>query len=504
MFLALISALLLILSFPKFSVWPLAWVALVPILFCMRRMNRSRHAFFYAFIFGFLFFFVTCEWLRHVSYFGWLVVATVCAFYFGVFGMAAHWFLKRNLFSLSLLVIPSAWAVLEWVRAEIPVWAFGWNLLAHTQSHDLSIAALASFVGAYGLSWLMVFANLSLFFLIDSLITRRKSEIPAILFASCVLAFILGLLFNSGSHPRPSHSADSIRVAVVQGNIPQSIKWDPNNKLPSLETHEQLSRMIASAEKPDLVIWPEAAFAGYLNVDPLRERVLDLERELDVPILLGSPFLDLSRTERETAYNSAYLVDERLSFGVRYDKVRLVPFGEYVPLRFLFGPLGLERLAYSLGVSDFVAGSEIKVFSLGEASQFSALICFEDTFPFLARTAVEKGAQFLAVITNDAWFGKSAAAYQHLDASIFRAIENGVPIVRAANTGVSAFIDHRGRVIDRVKDKQGNDTFIAGALIRSVTLEHEKTFYQKGGYRFPIYCLMVMVAGFMLTFKKKR
>ena len=130
------------------------------------------------------------------------------------------------------------------------------------------------------------------------------------------------------------------------------------------------------------------------------------------------------------------------------------------------------------------------------------MICFEDTFPFLALRSVEKGAKLLIVITNDAWFGKSAAPYQHLDASIFRAIENGVPVVRSANTGVSAFVDSRGQVLDRVKDQHGNDTFIAGALARSISLGEEKTFYRVKGHQFPLYCLIFLGASFMLSLRR--
>ena len=502
MFFAVVSALFLILSFPKFSLWPLAWVAFVPIFYQARRFKSFGWAFFYFWVFGFLFFFASWEWLRHVTYFGWIFLAALYAFYFGFFGILTYWFWKHGPTLLSLFILPSAWTVLEWIRAEIPVWGFGWNLLAYTQSARLEIASFASLFGAYGVSALIIFGNLVIFFIVQSITMRKKAEIFTALFSAVAFALILGFHFNYQASNKPFQGTQSsIRVAVIQGNISQEEKWDSKSKSSILEIYEKLSRFVGYDQKLDLIVWPEAAFPGYLNVDREHERVLYLERELKVPILLGSPHLEFSAGNQEIAYNSAYLIDDRLSFDNRYDKVRLVSFGEYVPWRPFFGFLGIERFAYSLGVSDFVAGKDMKVFSLQSKTQchFSVLICFEDTFPHLARQAVEKGAEFLIVITNDAWFSKSAAPYQHLQASVFRAIENGVPLIRSANTGVSAFIDSRGEVLDRVKDKRGHDTFIAGGLVGSVSVGNAKTFYREKGYHFPLYCLIFVLAGLIFT-----
>ncbi len=502
MFFAIASAFLLTLSFPKFSLWPLAWVAFVPIFYGVRRSNHFGWAFFYFWVFGFLFFFATWEWLRHVSYFGWIFLAALYAFCFGFFGILVHSLWRRGLFLLSLFALPSAWAVLEWIRTEIPVWGFGWNLLAYSQSGKIEIASFANLVGAYGVSSLILLGNLTGFFIIHLILTRKKSEILTTLFSITLFALVLGFHFKyQVTHKLPQDSHSSIRAAVIQGNIPQNVKWNPQNRSAILDTYEKLSRFVGYDKKLDLIIWPEAAFPGYLNLDRQQERVFNLERELGVPILLGSPHMEPPTGNQEIAYNSAYLIDYKMSLQDRYDKVRLVSFGEYIPWRWLFGPLGLERFAYSLGVSDFVAGKEVKVFSLKSKTEhrFSVLICFEDTFPYLARQAVDKGAQFLIVITNDAWFSKSAAAYQHLQASIFRAIENDVPVIRSANTGVSAFVDNQGVVLDRIKDKRGYDTFIAGGLARSVSLGGPETFYRQKGYQFPLYCLIFVLASLILT-----
>ena len=197
-------------------------------------------------------------------------------------------------------------------------------------------------------------------------------------------------------------------------------------------------------------------------------------------------------------YNSAYLVNHK-GREARYDKVRLAPFGEFIPWEPVFVFLGLKPLADELKVGDFHAGEDVKIFSLNDDRKFSTLICIEDMFPSLARRAVRRGAEFLVVITNDAWFSKSAAPYQHLQGSIFRAIENGVPVVRAANTGVSAFVSAGGEVVDRIQDSQGHDLFVMGGLVRSIEVGGKKTLYQRGGHWFGFFCLILMTAGGIVT-----
>ncbi len=498
-----LSALLLILSFPKFSFWPLAWFSLVPIFYGARRNTKWTTTFFHFYLFGFLFFLASVEWLRHVAYFGWMFVTTAYALYFGVFGLAVHWFWKRKHFFLSLFVLPSCWCVLEWIRAEVYVWGFGWNLLAYSQAFNPTIAGIGSLIGGYGLSWLIVFANLAIFFILDFELNHKKSEGVNALVGILSLALIFGIYFTYefrqvASTPIPA-ARQELKVAVIQGNIPQEQKWDINFKFPIIETHEQLTSLIAKKREVDLILWPEAAYPGFFNVDSDRARVSDLARELETPILLGGLHYIRDDSDQSHYFNSAYLVRPEDAEPERYDKVRLVSFGEYVPWRKFFGLFGLERLAYSLGVSDFEAGTEIKIFDLDAQKKFSVLICFEDTFPYLARYAVKDGAQFLVVLTNDAWFSKSAAPYQHLQASVFRAIENGVPLIRAANTGVSAIITREGIILDRIKDPAGHDTFIAGGILGSVPLASERTFYQQEGYRFPSFCLLFIGVGFILA-----
>ncbi len=369
MVLTFLSALLLILSFPKFSFWPLAWFSLVPIFYGARRQTKWTTTFFYFYLFGFLFFLASVEWLRHVAYFGWIFVATAYALYFGLFGLAVHWLWRRNHFFLSLFVLPSLWCVLEWIRAEIPVWGFGWNLLAYSQAFNPTIAGIGSLIGGYGLSWLIVFANLAIFFILDFELNHKTSKGVNALVGVISLALIFGIYFTYefkqvASAPIPA-ARQELKAAVIQGNIPQEQKWDPTYKFPIIQTHEQLTTLIAGKgkDKADLILWPEAAYPGFFNVDPDRKRISDLARQLETSILLGGLHYIRDDSDHGHYFNSAYLVTPEDAEPERYDKVRLVSFGEYVPWRKFFGLFGLERLAYSLGVSDFEAGKEIKIYN---------------------------------------------------------------------------------------------------------------------------------------------
>ena len=211
---AFLSAALLILAFPKCSFWPLAWLAFIPLFSEVQTSKHFRTSAFYFYACGFLFFFTSTEWLRHVSVFGWFFVAFVYPVYFLIFGIAVHWFLKRAPVLLSLFAIPSAWAVLEWIRTEIPSWSFGWNLLAYSQAPSFTVIHFARSFGAYGVSWFVLFGNLSLFFLIERARKRKVKKAAAILVS---FAAVVALLEIFSAHtvqacPRASRSLEHCNI----------------------------------------------------------------------------------------------------------------------------------------------------------------------------------------------------------------------------------------------------------------------------------------------------
>ena len=274
------------------------------------------------------------------------------------------------------------------------------------------------------------------------------------------------------------HGSNSIKISVIQGNIPQELKWDPAAQDMIIEKYTALTKM-ASLDIPGLIVWPETSFPGFFEIDEeITNKVLNLAKDIKIPILIGAnterpssfPLPEGERVRVRGYFNSAAFISSQGKFIDKYDKIHLVPFGEYVPFSNKFP--ALHKLV--LGeIGEFTPGKDFKTFNLkprttnderrmtNDETRFGVLICFEDIFPELSRKFVKSGAKFLIVITNDAWYGKSGAAYQHTANSVFRAIENRTPIVRCANTGYSCFIDSRGRIYDSVEEK-GSHLFVTG------------------------------------------
>lgn len=524
------SGILLTLSFPKFSLGFLAWFALIPLLLAVFSCGSRRDAALCGLIAGAVFFGLSLSWLNYVTVFGWLFVTLLETAFLVLFSLTVYEARSFRFPMMTAVWVALAWTANEIFRSEIPVFGFGWNLLAYSQSDYAWIRQSADTVGAYGLGCVMAFVNGCLFQLIQK---NSKSEIrnskqiqnskfefskpvfgfsviripdlfrilrlefrifPLVL--SVLLTFILLLSYGYFHSRRTSPSRGVLRISLIQGNIPQDIKWEPAARGKILEVYAKLTEL-ASYDSPHLIFWPEAAFPGYFNQDAEAVKVQELVRTLAAPLVVGSPHLEPDNT----AYNSAYLLGPDGNVKSRYDKILLVPFGEFVPLQPVFG--WLEPLAYTLGVSDFSAGSEPTVFELENGDlRFSVLICFENIFPNLVRSFTYRGAEFLAVMTNDAWFGNSAAPYQHVQASVFRAVENGVPLVHVANTGVSAFISRKGEVLGRVQSPEGKDIFVAGRKTYPLAMESESTLYRRGGWIFPYGALAAFVI--MLAVKEIR
>jgi apolipoprotein N-acyltransferase len=272
-------------------------------------------------------------------------------------------------------------------------------------------------------------------------------------------------------------------VAVVQGNIDQERKWDPAFRRETIDRYQDLTRELAE-QSLDLIVWPEAAMPFFFERDAAQRReLIEFVTRGRTPLLFGSPAVDSPVGERPRLYNSAYLITADGAVAGRYDKLHLVPFGEYVPLaRLLFF---VDKMVD--GIGEFVPGTEAIVFTL-DRFRLGVMICFEVVFPDLTRRAVYNGATLMAAVTNDAWFGDSAAPYQHLDMVVFRAVENRVPFARAANTGVSAFIDAAGRLVATT------DLFVPATRVAPLAPRTETTWYTRYGDVFAWFCAVFVLA----------
>lgn len=446
-------------------------------LFYMLKAKRQLKSFGWSYLAGFIFFISIIYWLIHVTMLGWIVLSFYLALYFGIFGFIFSFAKKLKSFYF-ILFIPSAWVCIEFLRA-IFLTGFPWALLGYSQYKNLFIIQIVDISGVYGVSFLLLLANAAIYKFLED----KKSCIRYLVIVLAIIALVLGYGYFRINQKL---SKDSLRISVIQGNIAQDEKWQYELMPFILGKHLTLTNL-ASEDKPDIIIWPETSLPGALEEDKfLFDNVTFLAKNVKTELLLGT----ISYREG-LYYNSAALISKEGKIINRYDKLHLVPFGEYLPFPRIFSFVSDIAPA---PIGDFAFGKDYTVFSLDENSQksFSVLICFEDVFAYLARDFVNRGARFLVNITNDAWFKKTTEPYQHLQASVFRAVENRVWVVRAANTGVSCFINPKGRVVSSVKDKYTKEEiFVSGFQTQNISLEDRRTLYSEFGDLFVLVCFIV-------------
>jgi len=466
LFLSALSGIFYGLSQPGIGLWPLGWFALLPLLYAVSNQS-PKEAFSIGSFGGTVAFLTTCFWIvvavnRYggINYVGAAAILLLLCLYLGLY---------FGVFSLGITVLPknaafafggaSLWTLLEYLRGHL-LTGFPWALLSHSQWRIPILLQISDLGGAYLLSFLMAFFNLALFLFLKG---KKKALFYALIGIGLGLGY--GLFRLTDKDPSPRYKA-----AIIQPNIEQLIKWDKAFQREILKIHKLLT-LQALTEKPDLVIWPETAFPQYFPQGELVEELLQFLQNLKPPLLFGT-----LRIEGERTYNSALLFSEgKLYF---YDKVHLVPFGEYLPLRKtiegLFGSMIKEAVP-----GDISPGEKIKLLDLpwGKAG---ILICFEIIFPKLSKEAVKEGAELLITITNDAWFGKTSAPYQHLAQAVFRSVEQRRWVLRSANTGISAIIDPKGRIIKETP------LFKRTTLIGPFDLSKKKTIYEKSKEIWPL------------------
>jgi apolipoprotein N-acyltransferase len=426
-----------------------------------------------------------------------LVVVAYLALYFGFFGLIICNEIRSTRYE-QLFLIPTVWVALEWARSYVFT-GFGWALLGYSQSDNLPIIQIADICGTYGVSFLIVIFNAAVFFVIKNFRNKKDYIIPV-----AATAILIAATLGYGSFRLNNvFTGERLKVSVVQGNIPQVEKWDERFVEKIMQRYSSLT-MLSAAQNPDLIIWPETSVPGFIeNENILLDWVSGLVKGADAPLLVGAPRYD-KVDGRELYYNSAFLFPKNGSSAAHYDKMHLVPFGEYVPLAKLF--FFVNRFA-PRPIGDFVGGKEFTVlrFPIVRAAReedsswrlmkrvgFGCLICFEDIFPDLARGLAKNNAGFIVNMTNDAWFGRSSAAYQHAQASVFRAVENRINVIRAANTGLSCFIDQKGRVVSKVS-KEGKDLFVDGFQAQEIVLSRARTIYTSYGDILAYLCIFATI-----------
>ncbi len=502
--LSLVSGLLVCLSFPKAEFHFFIWIALVPLLYAIRGKDLPG-----AFRVGFL-----TGLVYHIGLMYWIVFVTVryghLPFYAGVsvmlllvmylslypalFCAGVAYFARRKV--AVALIAPLLWTSLEYLKSHL-LSGFPWGNLAHSQHGCLPLIQIADITGTFGITFLIVLVNCVIYDLLNGLFPLPGRRRNLRLFETISTMILLLLVCGYGMDRMTTLNSDErclepVNVIIVQGNIDQSIKWTPQYQQETIDIYRRLS-LEGAAGDAELMVWPETAVPFcFQNYDDKARDLIDIARETGAWFLFGSPAYHRGGEGDVSFYNSAYLLAPAGSVAGRYDKGHLVPFGEYVPFEKLL--FFLDKLVE--GAGDFTPGDEIIPLQMGDKS-IGPLICYEGIFPEISRTHRLRGAGLLVNVTNDAWYGDSSAPYQHLTIAVFRAVENRMWLVRAANTGISAMVSATGAIVSRT------ELFERTTLSGQVRFTHDRTIYSRYGNIFACFCAGFLLIAFLVSLRRK-
>ena len=531
--LALLTGLLYTLSLPNFDLPALGWMALIPLHLAVHGQT-PRRTFWIGWLAGTAAFAGSMFWvITAMNLYGkvpllvsvalMLLLSAYLGLYMALYVLALQYLKKEppspqpspsslvtRYCSQAALGAPFIWVALEWVRTYL-FSGLPWSLLGYSQYTWLPVIQIADITAVYGVSFVLVLANAALaeasLWMWER--ARRKGEgtaaFPWAPVATAIGVVALTLIYGYSqlskyrdSNAQTTSQGRTLRVGVVQANIDQSVKWDERYRRATQEVYARLTAQ-ASADA-DLVIWPEAATPFIFEREPeYREEIASLIRSRGTPLVLGSPAVGFYPNRKPYLMNSAYLLSHDGNILGRYSKRHLVPFGEYIPLHgsVLFF---LDKLVE--GIGDFEAGKEATILSVPDKlppsstnpqsptpkPRFGIVICYEVIFPNEVRDFAARGADFMVTITNDAWFGRSSAPYQHFGMVVLRAVENRVSFARAANTGISGFIDPTGRILE------ATPIFSEATLTRTIPVSRTPTFYTNYGDVFAYACVIIAAA----------
>jgi apolipoprotein N-acyltransferase len=458
------------------------------------------------------------SWFAHAAILHWFYVVTVeyghAPVVVGVlapFGIAIYIAVSTAAFAAGMAAfarvrLDSPWTAallftaLDHARSFV-FGGFPWATLGYGQHANDALLALAPGTGVYGLSFVSVLGAAAIAQFVRTGLRNRPPLAAQTALAAVALVLVAGALSRGAVD---ESDLPQVRIAVLQGNVDQGQKWDSAAAEQILANYEGLARD-AAAQGADWIVWPESSVPGMIDVDPeLRRRLADLARETGAVQILGAVGLaQPAGARRPEFFDSAVILDATGAFGPRYDKSHLVPFGEYIPFRPVLG-FFLEAIARGIAPDNVTQGSGPRAFDVSGPSgalSVGAPICYELIFPDLVRRMVDDGAEVLLALTNDAWYGRTGAPYQFLVMTAMRSAELRVWTARAANTGVSAIIDSRGRVRKRTR------IFERGLLVADVPLRPAPlggSFYARHGDVFAFGCWAGVVGLALLGLVRSR
>jgi apolipoprotein N-acyltransferase len=502
--LAIMSAALLVFSFPDFNLWPLAWVGLVPFFLAVAQRPRSGSSFLLGWIMGALFFYGSCYWLTHamIRYGGiptWLAYLLLIPgpFIAGLFPalwstalarLVARWGVR------ALFVAPLLWVTLEWAR--LGVIGQLWNAIGYSQAYMTPLIQTARWGGVYAVGFLIVTVNAAIAYMLLLRTTRAVKAGSMALLSVALIILVAFLTATSNTQSAATGAGAAALVVAVQPNVPM----DPQESLAEtealVERHYVLSESGLSEKQefsnlPRVVIWPESPMNfQYAGDTVFRQIVARFAAKNRTSVLFNAQ----EPAPAGGTYNSAVIVNEEGRLVAQYDKIRLLPFGEYVPLpRWMPGVSSIPTM-----VGDFTPGAEYTLMPMGEA-RAGVFICFESAFPSIARHFADDGADVLVNISNDGYLGQTPVMRQHLANTVFRAVENNRPVLRVTNTGITAFITARGEVRDATEGFQpAVRTWVVGRSSEG------KTFYTRFGDLFVGLCAIVSLALLLYSYARRK
>ncbi len=469
---------MLTLSFPGVSWFWLAWLALVPLLISLEGLSY-RESFVAGWLMGIVHFTSLLYWVYYVlNHYGKLPVPLgvmtllLLTSYLSLFPASScvlYKLLNKKWFFPPSLALPVAWVAGEYARGHL-LTGFPWGLMGYTQIPWHPLVQSMDIFGVLGTSFLIAFSNGALYSLLKH--GFRRNVVPeivllAVLFSANYFYGLERLHYIDGV----SAASKSIKVGIIQGNIPQDRKWDRKFQNATILKYSRLTKKAIETGNPRLVVWPETAVPFYFGVNiDMSLKVLKIAKRYDIYLIFGSPGLEYKNSEPHY-YNWALLASPRGRITGVYAKEHLVPFGEYVPLKKLL--FFVNRLAE--GVGDFTAGKKKQRLFEVDGKKIGTLICYEVIFPELALSKRRLGSNMLVNISNDAWFGNTGAPYQHLEMAQARAIETRLPLVRCTNTGISAFINAEGKIVGIIPLGK------TGFIVKSVKMPALKSGYAAAG-----------------------
>lgn len=518
---AISSGLLYAACFAPFDQGWLCWVALTPLLAAIwfssgNSKRRWLRDLLLGYVAGLAFFWTVFSWLNTVTVPGMFLVGAYMSIYIALWSWIcgllrpslrapmvvnrwtqpapqeetplsrSPWLRSTNNLRLAFL-LAAVWVAQEWLRSQV-FSGWGWNTLGTALHAQMVLIQIAEYTGVAGLSFLVAFTNVILLATVRRLILEtRVRPIRAHYDFTLTMAMIIGVMGFGLRAFQIQQPSKPLRIALVQPNIPREQKFSPEFAQKTFDLFTHLSApALSSSAPPDLIVWPESSMPGPVLQDDRSYRfVMDFSASAKTDLVLGT--IDLDETHD---YNAALLVSEGGQRVQIYRKVHLVPFGEYIPGRHTI-PL-LARVVGDQVPSDFSFGKEHTVFLLAnDKARVAPLICFEDTIGDLARQFVLGGANLLANVTNDGWFLRSAASQQHLANAVFRCVETRLPMVRAANTGVTCTINEFGQL----SSSHLVPPFTEGVLLGEVNVPTERvlTFYVRHGEFFAHCCVGVLL-----------